>query len=385
MARRLYTLMPPSGEPTQFALAGEKGMHLMSAGEANVTSGDDVIVFVPATEVGCFEVRIPAQGAAEIRRSAAFALEDDVAVPVEDAHVAIGQTLESGLRPVHVVDPALMEQWVARLNATGLKTAKLVADVSVLPATPMALDAENHILISTGEKRFALDAALPDDALKALANSSKAPLAASSAALAYRLGVSANTPSSSLPLLLQLAQWTENGAPVTDLRQGAFLNRKQADIRLGAWRATLMLVAGAAVAFLVVTAIETHSMNRLANVLEQQARAIYAAAFPGTPVPSNLAATVRTQETAPAASRLPFLDATALLYEAIPEDSGVSIASLRYDRQTGRLLASMVYPNYGADADIKRALEAKGLGVSLGDSRQQDQQVIGDLTLEVSR
>ena len=82
---------------------------------------------------------------------------------------------------------------------------------------------------------------------------------------------------------------------------------------------------------------------------------------------------------------MPFLDASALLYEAIPADSGVSIAGLRYDHQNGRLIANMVYPDFGSDADLKSTLEAKGLGVSLGDSRQQDDQVLGDLTLEAAR
>tara|TARA_R110002020_G_scaffold223900_1_gene433229 strand:- start:91968 stop:93122 length:1155 start_codon:yes stop_codon:yes gene_type:complete len=384
MARRLYTLMPPSGEPKEFALASDKGFHLMSAAEAGVSSGDDVVVFVPGTEVGYFEVRIPAQGAAEIRRSATFALEDDVAVPVEEAHVAIGQVLDGGLRPVQVVDPALMEEWVARLNAMGLKTAKLVADVSVLPLAPTALDAGSHILMSTGEKRFAVDAALPDDALKALANASKTSPTITSAALAHRLGMSA-TSASSLPLLLQLAQWAETIGVLTDLRQGPFISRKHADIRIGAWRSTLILAAAAAAAFLAVVGLETWSLSRLSTVLDQHARGLYAAAYPGTPVPSNLDAALRSQEGAPAASRLSFLDATALLYEAIPAESGISIEGMRYDRQTGRLLANMVYPNYGSDADLKNALEAKGLGVSLGDSRQQDDRVIGDLTLEAAQ
>ena len=74
-----------------------------------------------------------------------------------------------------------------------------------------------------------------------------------------------------------------------------------------------------------------------------------------------------------------------MLYEAVPADSGISIQSLRYDRATGRLLANMVYPDFGSDADLKSALEANGITVSLGDSRQQDGQVLGDLTLEAAR
>ena len=45
----------------------------------------------------------------------------------------------------------------------------------------------------------------------------------------------------------------------------------------------------------------------------------------------------------------------------------------------------MTYPRFGSDTDLKNALEGKGLAVSLGDSRQQDGQVLGDLTLEGAR
>jgi type II secretion system protein L len=384
MARRLYAMLPSPGEPIEFALATDKGISLLSASSADIDSSDEIVVFVPATEVGCFDVRLPNQGVTELRRSAAFALEDDLAVAVEDAHVAIGQPLPGGSRPVHIVDPALMEQWVSILNTAGLKTARLVADASVLPATPTAIDTGGRILFSINGRRFAADAQLPDDALKALIQKADAPISVSGSQIAQRLGV-ADAQSSSLPLLGQLAQWAENGPPLTDLRQGAFVSRRQAEIRIGAWRPALILAAAATVTFLSVIALETHALSRLATALDSQARATYAAAFPGTPIPANLASAVRSQNTAPVANRLPFLEATALLYEAVPVDSGISIQSLRYDRATGRLLANMVYPNYGSDADLKSALEANGIAVSLGDSRQQDGQVLGDLTLEAAR
>ncbi|MFT5776600.1 type II secretion system protein GspL [Hyphomonas sp.] len=384
MARRLYAMLPSPGEPIEFALATDKGISLLSASSADIDSSDEIVVFVPATEVGCFDVRLPNQGVTELRRSAAFALEDDLAVAVEDAHVAIGQPLPGGSRPVHIVDPALMEQWVSILNTAGLKTARLVADASVLPATPTAIDTGGRILFSINGRRFAADAQLPDDALKALIQKADAPISVSGSQIAQRLGV-ADAQSSSLPLLGQLAQWAENGPPLTDLRQGAFVSRRQAEIRIGAWRPALILAAAATVTFLSVIALETHALSRLATALDSQARATYAAAFPGTPIPANLASAVRSQNTAPVANRLPFLEATALLYEAVPVDSGISIQSLRYDRATGRLLANMVYPNYGSDADLKSALEANGIAVSLGDSRQQDGQVLGDITLEAAR
>lgn len=384
MARRFYTLLPGQGEPAEYAHWSDKGMRLMSSREAKIDPGDEIIVFVPGTDVTCFDIRLPAQAMTQLRRSAAFALEDDLAVAVEEVHVAIGQPLPGGLRPVHVVDPELMTQWVSLLNAAGLKSARLVTDISVLPDTPTAVDAGSHILLSTGHRRFAADASLPDDALGALAQTAATPLATSSRDLARRLGVTACEPTS-MPLLGQLAQWAEAAGPLTDLRQGPFVSRKQAEFKIGAWRATLILAGAAALAFLSVTALETRSLSQLASALDRQARDTYSAAFPGMPVPGNLASAVRSQQAAPVTRRLPFLDAAALLYEAIPADSDITIQAMRYDYATGRLIANMTYPGFGSDTDLKITLEGKGLSVTVGDSRQQDGQVLGDITMEAAR
>jgi hypothetical protein len=70
MARRLYALLPEPGEALEFAIADEKGVRRMPTPPAGRDSKDAVTVFVPSTEVGCFEVRLPSQSAAELRRSA---------------------------------------------------------------------------------------------------------------------------------------------------------------------------------------------------------------------------------------------------------------------------------------------------------------------------
>ena len=60
----------------------------------------------------------------------------------------------------------------------------------------------------------------------------------------------------------------------------------------------------------------------------------------------------------------------------------ITIQGLRFDAETGRLVASMSYPDYGGDIDIKARLQARMLNVTLGDSRKQDNRVVGDITLE---
>jgi len=57
------------------------------------------------------------------------------------------------------------------------------------------------------------------------------------------------------------------------------------------------------------------------------------------------------------------------------------LVSLRYDRAIGELRATLTYPAFGADLDLKTAIEATGLQVSLGDTRLEDGRVVGDLSI----
>jgi type II secretory pathway component PulL len=99
-------------------------------------------------------------------------------------------------------------------------------------------------------------------------------------------------------------------------------------------------------------------------------------------VPAELSANVSEPGPAGNAPKHGFLELSALLYEAIPDDGLITIQGLRFDADSGRLVASMSYPDYGGDIDIKTRLETKGLSVTLGDSRKQDDRVVGDITLE---
>ena len=57
------------------------------------------------------------------------------------------------------------------------------------------------------------------------------------------------------------------------------------------------------------------------------------------------------------------------------------MVSLRYDRAIGELRATLTYPAFGADLDLKTAIEATSLQVILGDTRLEDGRVVGDLSI----
>jgi len=382
MARRLYALLPEPGAPPAWALA-EGGRITLVAGEPPPAQlRDEIIILVPGTEVGCHSLRLPSQPPDLLRRAAAYALEDEIAVPVEEVHVAVGPPSgPAGTRPAFVVDPARMEAWIDRLRSLNIGQARLVADISVLPAEDMIVDAGSHFLFASPAARFAADTSFPDDALQALLPAGRPPPRLFGASLARRFGRPADS-EPEVSLILRLAQWAELQGSLTDLRQGRFAAQASTGFDLGAWRPVLAGAAASLVLFAGAAALEARALSHLQDALDARARSVYAAAHPGAPVPADLSAVLGGQDPSGRAPRPGFLELSALLYEALPEAGPVTLQGLSFDAATGQLVARLSYPDFGGDIDIKTQLEARGLKVTLGDSRKQDQRVVGDITLE---
>lgn len=384
MTRRLYAYLPAAGQAPEFASVTNGEVRLSSQADTETSSNTEIVFFVPATDVSCHKARLGGQKTADLKRTAKFALEEDLAAPIDDTHFAVGSKLADGRYHVHAVSPHLMERWVEQAKSLGYPNAKLVADASVLPGLATALDAGDTYLVAFPDQFFALDASLPDDAIQAVFAKTSAPIEIFGDTLAERMGTKA-VQASTQPPLAQLALWANETVELTDLRQDRYAARNQSTLDLKQWKLPAALFGAVAALFLTTLLLENHNLGRLNTAMQQQGKDLYAAQNPGQSVPNNLAQTVQRPTTASKAPKLDFLNATALLYSALPDDDTHAIRGLRFSTENGRLVASMTYPEYGADIDLKRVLESKGLSVTLGDSRQQDDQVLGDVTMEASQ
>jgi len=360
MSGRVYAMMP-MGPDERFAFIARRGPDFVQVKSAS--GADEVIVFAPGTDVAAFQVAVPAKREAEARRAAAYAIEDEIAEQVDRVHVALGpSSRETTLRSVYVTARETMDRWIGALKAAGLGHAKLVAETSVLPSDPVALDFGDRLLVCKDDKRFALDTGLPPDAVRAV------------------LGTLQAEAPDDAPLVT-LAKYAEAKAHLTDLKQGDYAVRRKSDIDLASWRLPAVLAAAAAIAWTAMTAYEARTLDLLSTQMETKARATFAAAYPGEAIPRNLRQAVREGAGAPAQS-LEFRTAAALLYKGVQDIEGLGIRSLRYDRSAGVLRASMAYAAYGDELKLKSQLEASGLTVRIGDTRQDGALVTGDITLE---
>ena len=361
---RLYTEFPAAGAHWRFVRNGPAGPEYLP-GEDGVPAGADVVIFVPGTDVTAHVVRSGARRPSELARLATFAIEDDLAMPVDSVHVAVSaESGAEGGRLVYAVAHEQMQAWLDQAQQAGLGAARIVPDLSLLPPEDHA-DFGTHQLLSVEGRPVALDARWPDDVMSALVK---------------RAGITAASPRADA--LLQLADWAEAASRLTDLRQGQYARPSEQAVSLKQFRVPAALAATLFLAWGAQAMLSIHAMKDLTNALNAETGRLYASAFPGAPVPPNPAAALRARKGGQAAAQAPdFLQASAALYGAVAETSGSALVSLRYDRGLGELRATLTYPAFGADLDLKNAVEATGLVVNLGDTRLEDGRVVGDLSI----
>lgn len=366
MGSRFFTFPPANGAEASYVV-----WHSKAAAPARTSArpgaGDQVVVFVPGTDAVMFRTRLPGKRAAEILRAAAFAIEDELAVPAERTHVAVSERPDgSDLRSVFAVDVDVMQGLVGLLDGARLGHCAIVPELSVVPEGGALYDFGDRILGKVDQRAIAVDASWPADVQSALFKT---------------------TPQLAEPVadpLLQLALWAGEASALTDLRQGVYARAAKTSISLEALKTPAMLLAALSVAGLVEMGLSVTAMNRLDANLQSVAESTYRQVF-GDDARGDLSAAVKAKLAAAPEIDNDFVSMSALLYAALETTPGVAVTSLRYDRDLGELSAALSYPAFGADLQIKSAAEAQGGIVRLGDTGVEDGRVVGDVTLEMRR
>lgn len=349
--------------------------------------GEHAVAFVPGTMVTTHRADILARRSAEIRRTALFALEDDLAQPVEQMHVALGPVETGASRLIHVASLEDMQQWTETLARNGLNEADLVASHAVLPADNMCVDGGEELLFREEGMTFACDSGAPDDLVRSLAPDR--PQTVLGQPLARRLGVptAIEFPQERTHLLGQLAEWYSEGTPsaFVSLRQGDFAVKRSLELKgLDRWRVAGALAGAALVVWLGSMWLEAAALKDQAAELRARTGTIVSNFVPSANGNVSAAkASMRDTQRAASTALRPTI-AAAALYEALSPTPDAEIRSLRYDANTGRLVALVVFDSYSQADAIGERLEQKGLSVALGEARQSGLRVLGEFTIEAS-
>lgn len=247
--------------------------------------GGPATVLVPTEQVRLLAVDLPLANRAKRLEALPFAIEDQIAEPIESVHLALGAEIAPKRYLVGVVRHEVMAGWVDAAEEAGLGHAAMVPDALALPRP-----AEGEWAVELGADRAMVRAgdgtgfAVPPAMLQAVWQAADRPAARSyGAPLPAEMSAGGSTiaPEALSERLL---------APALDLRQGRYARRRAALPNL--WRRLGWIVAIGAAAHVVIATADTLMLRRIADRREADARAVVALAAPGANLGGDLAASV---------------------------------------------------------------------------------------------
>ncbi|MEM7493250.1 MAG: type II secretion system protein GspL [Pseudomonadota bacterium] len=370
MMDTVYGLLAPDGQLS--LLDSESGLIRLAENEAMTREqGRSVVIFVPAVDVNVQMVSLNARNERDARRSAPFAIEDNLAQAPEQVHVALGPEIQDGQRMICAARDDLMERWTSLLADMGLSNAALCAPQSLLTADGVVSSSQG-MFGRAQERYFAIDFDAPEEWLQGL-------IASETELTDYRFG------DDRAAYLAQLIDWYEAGGGL-DLRQGEYAVRTSFDLeRIKKWRIVGALAAAVGLAWIGSLVWSAQSLEARVADLERRAVQVVEAGWPDLNGDVDLA--LRDIRANGGAGQVAFpsaTTATAMLYKAVGELQGSELRSLRYDRDRGQVLAIVAYRDFADGNRLAGAFEGSGLRARVGDARQSGAQVVAELVLEVA-
>ena len=329
----------------------------------DVRAGDDIVLFVPGEDVAVLTASVPVKSGPQAREAAAYSVEDEIAVSVEDEHVVI-QTVGDDLaapRSVHIVSTHTMEAWTDWLQTNPkFASAKLIAAPSVLPADTV-LNIDGVYLANIEGRAFVIEPEMPDGLVERLIGQREvASLPADQA-------------------LTRFAGYAEE-CDFLDLRQGAFQGRSSGRIQdLRAWRTSAILAAALLLVWVGSSVLQIRALNQETEALKSRTAQTYRLAFPEAPNRTNYVRAVGQALDDRGTTYVDFRDASRALYQALQVLPDAELRVIRYDEDDAGFVARIAYSAYGEDALLKTALSEAGFAATLGALRQEGTKVVGEV------
>lgn len=354
-----------------------------------VRGGERVVLLAPGEEVTLRAIELPVRGGEQALAAARFAVEDDLAQPLEELEVALGPRGKTTRRELVVVSRERLSTWTATLVAVGVEADSATPDYAALPLDPgkiLAVEHRERLLVRGEGLGFAVEAPLAPAILAAVL--AERP--------AEAVTLLSDRPETLLPPALRDGRRVEMLPAPTDAELIALFvrglvaqgpatamnlaaKRSAAPVRLKDWRLAAGLSGAAAAAFLALLAAETVSFRAQAAAAEAAAGRVQAEAFADPADAASARSALRAGGGRAGAS---FLDLSALLAESVGDVPAMEIEALRFDAGGGGLAASVAFAAYEDVQRLRAAVETRGGRLTEGASRMQDDRLVGELTVE---
>lgn len=324
-----------------WTLAGDRLIIADRAGPATV--------LVPSEAVRLLAVDLPLPSAARRIAALPFAVEDRIAEPLDQVHIALGAELAPRRYLVAVVAHTTMAAWVEMADAAGLAHAALVPDALALPRPEEGWTAEHaggralvRVADGTG---FAAPAALLPAAWEA---AGRPPVQADGDPLPAPVEA---TPTTLSPVADRLL------SPPVDLRQGLYARRRRPLPRIARRLATVL---GAAIAaHIVIAAADGLMLRAIAERRAEETRVLLAQKAPGVPFGEDLRTTVADLIPPAAGAPSAFGPGLARLGSALAPLGAVTARSLLFEND--RLVMELETADPGLAARARAVLASGGV------------------------
>lgn len=315
--------LPPPHAGGVWTLAGDRLIIVSAEGPATI--------LVPTERVRLLAVDLPLPNRARRLAALPFAIEDQVAEPIDSLHLALGARLDPAESPnrylVGIVRADIMAAWVALAEAQGLAGAPMVPDVLLLPrpAEGWAVEVRDGraLVLAADGTGFAMPAAL----LGAAWETAGRPRI-------HNLGEpleGALQGHGATPDLRDPAARIDVATAELDLRQGMFAAKREG--LSNGWRRLGWILAIGAAAHIVIAGADALMLRAIADRRAADTRALVALAAPGTDLTGDLKATV-TDLLPTGGTQAPdrFVPLLARVSSALTPLSGsISVRAVRYE------------------------------------------------------
>lgn len=307
MPSRLLIRYRAPGQPLAWLLEDERGrIGEVRRGDrldaSTLAGAGEVLVLVPAEDCLLLEAEVAARGAEQLARAIPFAVEDQLAEPVEALHFSALPHPRGHGQLVAAVRRERLRGWLDDLAARGVRPDRVLVDALLLAPVDdgaRVLVDDDRALVRAGAARaFAatLDelpdwlalADLPRDADgRTRLHVAGARLPALDAA---RFIVERDAGGAE-PLAVLAAGL--RGAVAPDLLTGAFAPRHRGEPLRRLWRLAAVLAAAAVLLGFGGLLLDRFRLERRLAGLEAEIATVYAGIYPGAAVPANAVDRVR--------------------------------------------------------------------------------------------
>ncbi|MEE2691796.1 MAG: type II secretion system protein GspL [Pseudomonadota bacterium] len=374
MGKMLILLLGQSpAEPIRWGLLAEgrlvEGGRLAdAAGLAEIAnhahSADLVAAVLPGEQVAIRRMSAPPKAEGKFRSAAAYLLEDELAEPIDDLHIAVAMEAGEGL--ALGVRRSIVETWLSLFAEAGIELSLLTADylapLSTAKQGAAIFDGE-RVVVAYGGGGFAIEAAFFPEISSAIFVEHIERLTVYGDQARLRLLPQADAVdwlglADDANLLAFYGSSFEERAPANFL-QGEFRRRRSWGPALAPWRRSGALLAATLAALAVFTFADGLRAARIADRLETAAFSIHRAAFPDS-AGQDPASHARRLLGAGGGGRS-FLALASRFAEAVEIDNKVQIDRISFDAARGEMVVSV---KSGSDLDIetlKSRLAEKGV------------------------